>query len=77
MTENTALRHFKMTKKSILNSVLDRFTREETHTEHVTSLAGPAYDVTHEHKFPAEGKLEGARVTPPKENTYPVIFVKK
>ena len=50
----------------------NRFTRAETHSEHQVNLSGPAYDVQHEHKFPSEGKLEGARVTPPKENTYPV-----
>ncbi len=26
----------------------------------------------HEHKYPADGKIEGARVTPPKEIQYPV-----
>ena len=45
----------------------------ETHTEHITNLAGPAYEVQHEHKYPADGKIEGVRVSPPKENTYPVI----
>ena len=55
------------------NEWLSRFQRLETHSEHVTTLSAPAYEVQHEHKFPAEGKIEGPRVSPPKEIQYPVI----
>ena len=43
------------------------FTMDESISEKVETLKGPAFDVEHSHKFPAEGKLEVSGQPPPRE----------
>ncbi len=50
-----------------------KFERDQTIAEKVPTLQGPAFDVAHQHKYPADGKLDIVEARPPKEQQYPVL----